>query len=542
MKKQLTKWITLLLSVCFMLGTFGCGALQGEPEEADENAKTSISVFRYDLTALSTAIRNKTSIASTFLDKFNTEITVKTSPSSNWEDTLNTLINTNRIPDLFVCYGPDRPVQYKKWVQQEIILPISDYVSETKYPNIYARLSQYDDFLNLDYANGKHYALPISALDCDHCLYVRTDWIKEVNKREKFAGEPDFTQDGTRFHLTGPQTMEEFYWLCKAFTEQDPDGNGQSDTYGFTTNDSSLWYLNFAFYAYEQGGFHDRVYDEETGKWIDTWISEGSQEAVRFFNRLYSEKLMDPEFVDNTGDEKINKFVTGKCGIMMHNAVSGYNNILNKFKELNHSTEMTYFAPPKGESGLSGQRGGMGYYCFTAISADVSATQRERILSMLDWMMSEEGTKFMLYGIEGEHYREENGTIENLLPKTSEGKFQNLADYDAGALLYSFVSLNENVIYPWTENAETLEAIREMTQLNAKLTAPLQYYNGENILTLGQALDEFAESEYSQLIMGDAKTFDENWSAFVNSYLTTYQGQKVQDEYNAAVQKYVKTA
>lgn len=540
MKRKLIKAAALGLSFLVASAFCACGG-NGKDDSVDEDGKVSVSVFRYDLTSLSTALRNKTSVSTTITGKFNMDITVKTAPSSNWEETLNTLISTNRIPDMFVCYGPDRPVQYKKWVEQDILLPVSDYVSETKYPHIYARLQNYNQFLNLDYTNGKHYAIPILSSDCDHCLYIRTDWLKAVNAKEKFPGEPDFTEDGSRFHLTGPETMTEFYYVCKAFSQQDPDGNGKEDTYGFSTNDASLWFLNFAFYAYDEGGFHDRVYDETTGRWVDTWVADGSKEAVKFFNRLYSEKLMDPEFVNNTGDEKISKFVTGKCGIMMHNAVSGYNKVLNKFKEVNGTSDITYFAPPKGDTGKSGQRGGFGYYCFTAINADVSATERERLLSLLDYLMSEEGQTLMLYGVKGEHYDVDGGgNVVNLLGKTEDGIQKNVSDVDAGTLLYSFVSLNENVIYPWTDNSETLLKIKEMTLANGKITAPLQYYNGENILSLGQALDEYSESEYVNLIMGDRNQFDSKWDNFVHTYLTTYQGQKVMDEYNAAVEKYGK--
>ena len=539
MKKTFIKLFALVLCLVVAFAAVGCNKDKNDDGEIN-NELVEVDIFRYDLTSLTTAIRNKTTVASTVVNKFNLDINVKTAPSSNWEETLNTLISTNRIPDMFVCYGPDRPKQYKKWVEQDIILPISDYVSAEKHPNIYNRLQKYDCFLNLDYTNGKHYALPILSGDGDHCLYVRTDWIKAVNTKAKLNGEPTFTEDGTRFNVTGPKTMDEFYWLCKAFAQQDPDGNGKNDTYGFTTNDASLWFLNFAFYAYEKGGFHDRVWDEEKKLWMDTWIADGSKEAVKFFNKLYNEGLMDLEFVNNTGDEKINKFVTGECGIMMHNGVSGYNRILSKFKEVNNgSTEMTYFAPPKGPTGLSGTRGGLGYYCFTAINADVTANQRERLLSLLDYLMSEEGETLMLYGKEGEHFNKDaDGKITNLLPKTPEGKQMNITDYDTGTLFYSFVSLNENVIYPWTENAQTLQEIKEMTMANGKLTAPLQYYNGDNILTLGQALDDYSESEYANLIMSASDTFESRWSSFVNTYLTTYSGQKVIDEYNAAVKRY----
>ena len=150
--------------------------------------------------------------------------------------------------------------------------------------------------------------------------------------------------------------------------------------------------------------------------------------------------------------------------------------------------------------------------------------------------MSEEGQTLMLYGVKGEHYDVDgSGNVVNLLGKTEDGVQKNVSDVDSGTLLYSFVSLNENVIYPWTDNSETLLKIKEMTLANGKITAPLQYYNGENILSLGQALDEYSESEYVNLIMGDRNQFDSKWDNFVRTYLTTYQGQKVMDEYNLSL-------
>ena len=538
MNQLFKKTVIFILAAVLCIAITGCKD-SGNDDVVDSGSSQSISIFRYDLTSLSTAVRNKTELTTAITNKFNISLTIKTAPSSNWEDTLNTLINTNRIPDLFVFYGPDRPVQYQKWVKQDILLPISDYVSKTKYPNIYARLSEHPEFLNLDYTKNKHYAIPISTADNDHSLYIRTDWLNAVNVKEKFAGEPVFTTDGNRFNLTGPETMEEFYYVCKAFSEQDPDGNGNKDTYGFTTNDSSLWFLNFAFYAYDEGGWHDRVLDNDTNKWTDTWISDGSKEALKFFNRLYSEGLMDLEFVNNTSDEKITKFVTGKCGIMMHNGVSGYSNLINKFYEVNGTHSITYFAPPAGPTGLRGQRGGAGYYCFTGINADVSASKRERILSILDYLMSSEGTQLMLYGVEGTDYSyDENNKIVNLIAKDSKGAYQDISDIDAGALLYSFVSLTENVIYPWSENYEQLLALQEQTETYGRITAPLTYYNGENILSLGQALDDYSEGEYVNLIINPQAGFDSYWSNFVNTYLTDYQGQKVIDEYNKAVEQY----
>ena len=514
----------------------GCGSRGDDINDSDV---VEFTLFRYDITNLKTAITTKSDIAQYVTNKFNLKVTVKNGDGQSWEDNLNLNIQTGRIPDLFVCYGPDRPKQYKKWVEQEILLPISDYVSETKHANIYKRLQDNPGPLSLSYCNGKQYSIPISTFGSDHALYIRTDWLKNVNAKPKFDGEPNFTEDSNRFNLTGPKTMEEFYYVCKAFTEQDPDNNPNNATYGFTTGEENLWFTNFAFYAFDEGGFHDRILDKSENVYVDSWIADGSKEAVRFYNKLYKEGLIDPEFIANTNDDKVDKFISGKAGIMMTNGISGYNYIYNQYEKVNHNHEFTFFAAPKGPTGLSGIRGSHDSYCYTAISSSVTANERERLLSLLDWMMSEEGEMIMTYGIKGVHYDEDaNGNIVSLLGKDASGKSRTLSDVDYGSLFYSFVGLTESKIYPWSDNKEDLERMKTIIMGDRKLYTPLEFYDGNNILAIGQALDEFAQTQYS-LMIKDNGNFDANWASFKNEYLTTYQGQKVQDEFNNAVNRLI---
>ena len=42
---------------------------------------------------------------------------------------------------------------------------------------------------------------------------IRKDWLAKLGLKE-------------------PQTVDDLYTIAKAFTEQDPDGNGKKDTYG----------------------------------------------------------------------------------------------------------------------------------------------------------------------------------------------------------------------------------------------------------------------------------------------------------------------
>ena len=99
---------------------------------------------------------------------------------------------------------------------------------------------------------GKNYWLPIYG-NADKPLkaefmpfYYRADWAEKLS-------------------IATPTTIDEYYNMLKAFTEQDPDGNGQNDTYGLT---GWLWQVHFItwvdMYAWVKG---------DDGKWIPGFIS-----------------------------------------------------------------------------------------------------------------------------------------------------------------------------------------------------------------------------------------------------------------------------
>ena len=78
------------------------------------------------------------------------------------------------------------------------------------------------------YIDGKYYGVPTSAQT--FALFVRKDW------REKLG-------------LPQPKSWDDIQALAKAFTTQDPDGNGKNDTYGFivpasTTRGYASWFMS----------------------------------------------------------------------------------------------------------------------------------------------------------------------------------------------------------------------------------------------------------------------------------------------------------
>jgi multiple sugar transport system substrate-binding protein len=111
-------------------------------------------------------------------------------------------------------------------------------------------------------ADAKVNAVPFSAQS--FALFIRKDW------REKLG-------------LPQPKTWDDLRALGKAFTTQDPDGNGKADTYGFvvpasTKRGYTAWY--FSSFLWSAGG---DFLVEKGGKFTPAIDSSESVTAIKWF-------------------------------------------------------------------------------------------------------------------------------------------------------------------------------------------------------------------------------------------------------------------
>ena len=111
-------------------------------------------------------------------------------------------------------------------------------------------------------ADGKVTAVPFSAQS--FALFIRKDW------REKLG-------------LPVPKSWDDLRALGKAFTTQDPDGNGKPDTYGFvipasTKRGYTSWY--FSSFLWSAGG---DFLAENGGKYKPAIDTDASVGAVKWF-------------------------------------------------------------------------------------------------------------------------------------------------------------------------------------------------------------------------------------------------------------------
>ncbi|GAB2912884.1 ABC transporter substrate-binding protein [Nonomuraea fastidiosa] len=241
----------------------------------------------------------------------------------DFETKLNQQAAQRRLPDIVI----NDTAQLGNMVSQGWIQPVdkaglagADQLAETAWKAAMG-------------SDGKYYAAPFSAQS--FALIVRKDW------REKVGLEP-------------PTTWDDLTKLAVAFTERDPDGNGEKDTSGFvapagTKRGYASWYASSLIYA--NGG--DFVTATGNGKYAATVNDPKTVEAVQYLQDQFCKtKTVNPGAVSNDTTVTHEVFEKGQGGIYL---VGPY--VLARFVNSIGSDKIEVLPVPKGPSGGPGTLG-----------------------------------------------------------------------------------------------------------------------------------------------------------------------------------------
>ncbi|MEX1028880.1 MAG: extracellular solute-binding protein [Paenibacillaceae bacterium] len=146
---------------------------------------------------------------------------VKGNPDSDqYKQKLNVTLASGELPDV----TPVNAVQLKQLVDSDMVEDMTEYYDQFASPLLKDILGQ-EGPAPFDAAtyDGKLMAIPETGSNMESGMYlwVRTDWLDELG-------------------LESPKTMSDALKISKAFTEDDPDGNGVDDTFGLAAT-KELW-------------------------------------------------------------------------------------------------------------------------------------------------------------------------------------------------------------------------------------------------------------------------------------------------------------
>jgi putative aldouronate transport system substrate-binding protein len=226
-------------------------------------------------------------------------------------------------------------------------------------------------------------------------VIVRKDWLAKLG-------------------LKLPETVDDLYNLAKAFTQNDPDGNGRADTYGLIVPKWPGVYATASPYDVIETWFGaPNGWGDRAGKLVPGFETPEFLEANRFVKRMIDEKLINPDFATMDSAKWIDPFFTGKGGIII-DVSSKAGDIMRLFKQKDAKTYGNYVAMAGNLLGAGGKRNSyptVGYNGFLAISRQSVPTETELndVLTVLDKMSSKEGQILLNNGIEGRNFKVTDG-------------------------------------------------------------------------------------------------------------------------------------
>lgn len=544
-------------------------------EGMDDN---KLTIFRWNFSGVNSARKSNTEMYKKLKEVAGMNLYASSAGAADWKTKLNTMFATQMLPDIFVSMGPENPKIYSDMIDDGVLICVSDFVSETEYPNIYNHLQKYD-FLahNMYYSDGKHYSIPVTH-SLEHTMYIRLDWLDNLNEPTKLrsiiADEQNIDASAVTddmletWKFTVPEDLLEFYRVCRAFTVYDPDGNGKDDTYGYTSaGGDDLFADSWMFVAYD-AGYNYMIDPDSDGQYESSWTADNTRKAVSYFNDLYKSGYVDPSWYENGTDEKQTAFAKGKAGMMEGHA--WYNNIVRAYISANTtatskptieeaSSRIGMFNPPSGPNGTYGIPGNPGFWTVTCLNAGMSDSELAAALCLIDYMLSEEGNDLLTYGIEGVHFDYDGeGKRVSRLGTASDGFNKVLSEADACAEIASVTTWTSSYLSSYQTNADKVLKVMNEAKEYVKY-ADYPFLQTRASVQYSDLLKDYASQEVFKMICSSDiwtgnKTYANGWkipasfneigvvsdalakvfTAFKNSY-NSQGGSAVQSEYNAAL-------
>ncbi len=382
---------TLLVSIVMMIAALSTG-------QAAESGPAGITVFGQGWELYDGAEKDR--VWEAVEAATNLDISLTGTPFNGYEDKMNVMINTGEIPDIFE-HWPQTNEMFLRWVDEGLFLNLDEYVPKdgSKYPNL-AKVIYNPQYRNLLF-NGQHIMVPWMTGAAGFGIYIREDWLEKLN-------------------LSVPKTAEEFYQVMEAFTKQDPDGNGKDDTYGICGSKELFWFMPIYSAWVEKPDWNYNA-DKTTIEFM--YATEGFKEFLAYMSKAYAQGFVVKDYYAKNDELMLEDFYTGKAGIMINNA-SFATTHLDKLQQINPLAKVTFAEPVSGPAGVN-MHGWGGYWGGWMISAETK--DPDACLRFLDYVMSEEGTVLLHYGIQDVHYTQNADgsrsiTAENIAQRQKESE------------------------------------------------------------------------------------------------------------------------
>ena len=334
---------------------------------------------------------------------------------------ISLMFASDDVPDLVWGIGLSNSDVMVYGVQEGMLLDWAPYITEELMPNTYKAMHDYPDAFTASTApDGGIYTLPMitgssyyantGSFSANLRLYINQEWLDAVGMEK-------------------PTTLDELLAVLRAFKEKDPKGLGESmiPMIGNQNKDKAhVWNaLGFHSTATQQYG---TSFDLKNNELVLPCYTEEAREFITFYNTLYSEGLISPDYftLDQTAARGL--MASGVCGVLGDSTLAALVDDWAPWTALAPMTSDVNDAPIAAFNPAFS----------TGILYASSLTKYPEVLArVIDYMYSDEGGLLYFYGpMKGTDatlgivdcwYYNENGQITT--DKVVNGEYTDISEY-----------------------------------------------------------------------------------------------------------------
>jgi putative aldouronate transport system substrate-binding protein len=316
---------------------------------------------------------------------------------AGWEERKKLAFATGDLPDIFLTgitaadeqtFGP-----------QGLLTPLNDLMK--KYaPNATNLFSQYESTRkSFTFPDGSIYVAPYfkGAMrdNIGNTTYFNKAWLNKLG-------------------LSEPKTLNDLYTVLKAFKEKDPNGNGKADEIPMSGSGSGTSnIINTGINILQAFGIVDPRHDVIGNKYTYVPLTNEYKEYITYMNRLYDEKLLDPEFFTHTADQLRAKVADQRVGMWLG---------IGPQTALSNNDYLNYGLLPLLTGGKNNKpvlRKQYEYFRLGTFAITNKAKHKEAAIRLLDLLYSDEGALLVRTGPEVGKWEGKGGYIKNKLDPSS---------------------------------------------------------------------------------------------------------------------------
>ncbi|MDI9499194.1 MAG: extracellular solute-binding protein [Bacillota bacterium] len=544
MKKKQIVLRTLILVMATVFVLVGCTTSATEPSASDRQPETPPQESKVSTEATApaeAAYEEKVTISHNitdaekqvdnalytyFSEKFNVEMQYIPMQFGERHEKARIWASSGDLPDLlWMDLNENIFSEWCGWVDSGLFAPVpSDLKAWPEIANLFDSMIGDELFTR----NGDCYALAcmrdMSSQDFTVCMNIvyRADWAEKLGMRK-----PDDVY-----------TWNEFMDLIKACIEQDPGENGAGKTFGIS---APQWYFPDMLGIYQtntyEWGFEEPFFIVIDGQYVWYPTTDEYMTGLKIAKQLYDDGIIWPDNVVDTNSTMYQDlYYAGQMTAMCQHATianlrSGRDRMAEGFPDLNREDmyQIAKVSSPLDDK-FFWQKQSPCYWSANSISAKTSDAQRERILDMWNWLLTDEGMRFRMYGLEGTDYTlNADGSVELLWEKNANGVY--IDPYPGARGFYGRPVLNDaeyallNVSIPEADRIDGNKSwVWDWENAHiGKVDYNMLYASTPNKDTLGMFVSEVKAKAIELLINSTQDSIEADWKAWTESMMPKVQ-------------------